>query len=142
MAARNKAKKTHSFSGAIELADGTLITGKTTNFMGAVSNTLINALKYLAQLPDNENVIAPQAFGPIQDLKTKYLGSLNPRLHIQEVLIALSLSAVHNSDAKKALDVIPQLKGCQAHFTCLLKAEDLSILTQLGLEVTYEADKR
>ncbi|MDY3036237.1 MAG: DUF1846 domain-containing protein [Absicoccus sp.] len=142
VAARNKAKKTHSFSGAIELADGTLITGKTTNFMGAVSNTLINALKYLALLPDNENVIAPQAFGPIQDLKTKYLGSLNPRLHIQEVLIALSLSAVHNSDAKKALDVIPQLKGCQAHFTCLLKAEDLSILTQLGLEVTYEADKR
>ena len=67
---------------------------------------------------------------------------MNPRLHIQEVLIALSLSAVHNSDAKKALDVIPQLKGCQAHFTCLLKAEDLSILTQLGLEVTYEADKR
>lgn len=142
VAARDKAKKTRSFSGAIELADGTLITGKTTHFMGAVSNTLINALKYLAQLPDNENVIAPQAFGPIQDLKIKYLGSLNPRLHIQEVLIALSLSAVHNSDAKKALDVIPRLKGCQAHFTCLLKAEDLSILTQLGLEVTYEADKR
>lgn len=142
VAAREKAKITHSFSGAVELADGTMITGKTTNFMGTVSNTVINALKHLAQLPDHEDVISPQAFGPIQDLKTKYLGSVNPRLHIQEVLIALSLSAVHNEEAQKALDVIPQLRGCQAHFTCQLKVEDLSILTQLGLEVTYEADKR
>lgn len=142
VAAREKAKITHSFSGAVELADGTMITGKTTNFMGTVSNTVINALKHLAQLPDHEDVISPQAFGPIQDLKTKYLGSVNPRLHIQEVLIALSLSAVHNEKAQKALDVIPQLRGCQAHFTCQLKVEDLSILTQLGLEVTYEADKR
>ncbi len=141
-AARQKEAQTKVFSGAIELADGTLITGKTTSFMGTSSTTIINAIKYLAGIPDEVNVIAPEAFGPIQALKTEYLGSLNPRLHINEVLIALSLSAQSNEQAAKALACLKELKGLQAHFTSDMKEEDLAILSRLGIRVTFEANKK
>ena len=140
--ARKKEKESKVYSGAIELEDGTIITGKTTHLMGTCSATIINALKHIAQISDHEKVISPEAFGPIQNLKTEYLGSNNPRLHIQEVLIALSLSAHNNDKAKKTLEALPSLRGAQAHFTSNMKAEDLSILSYLGIQVTFEADKR
>lgn len=140
--AQEKEKVTKSYSGAIELKDGVVITGKTTPLMGTCSSTIINALKYLAEIPDSTKVISPQAFGPIQTLKTNYLGSQNPRLHIQEVLIALSLSAQENENAKKALEALSDLKESQAHFTCNMKEEDLNVLSHLGIQTTYEADKR
>ncbi len=142
IAAQEKEKETKVYSGAIELEDGTIITGKTTSFMGTCSATLINALKYLAHIPEAENVISPNAFGLIQELKTRYLGSVNPRLHIQEVLIALSLSAQDNESAKKTLEALPLLDNTQAHFTSNIKTEDLTILNHLGIHSTYEADKR
>lgn len=142
IAAQEKEKETKVYSGAIELEDGTIITGKTTSFMGTCSATLINALKYLAHIPEAENVINPNVFGPIQELKTRYLGSVNPRLHIQEVLIALSLSAQDNESAKKTLEALPLLDNTQAHFTSNIKTEDLTILNHLGIHSTYEADKR
>lgn len=141
-AAREKEKKCKVYSGAIELDDGTLITGKTTKFMGAVSTTMINVLKTLAHIPDEENVISPEAFGPIQTLKTEYLGSINPRLHIHEALIALSMSAQHNPSAAKTMASLQKLKGLQAHFTSDIKMEDLSILHRLGIQVTYETERR
>ncbi len=140
--AQEKEKNSKTYSGCIELSDGTLITGKTTPLMGTCSATIINALKYLASIPDSTKVISPDTFGPIQALKTNYLGSQNPRLHIQEVLIALSLSAQNNDNAKKALEALSSLKGSQAHFTCNMKDEDLEILSRLGIQSTYEADKR
>ena len=93
-------RQTHSFSGAIELDDGTIITGKTTNLMGACSAVLMNVLKHLAGIDKKKVLISPEAILPIQNLKTEYLGSVNPRLHSNEILIALSVSALHSEDAK------------------------------------------
>lgn len=141
-AARQKETESKVFSGAIELSDGTLISGKTTSFMGACSTILMNALKYLAKIDDKENLIEPAAFGPIQSLKTEYLGSLNPRLHTNEVLIALSLSAQTNECAAKALAQLKNLSGMQAHITCAVSDIDLSVFKHLGIQLTYEAEKR
>jgi uncharacterized protein (UPF0371 family) len=141
-AARKKAKETGVFSGAIELPDGSFATGKTTDFMGTCSSTLINALKNLANIDDKEMLISPEAFGPIQELKTNYLGSVNPRLHTNEVLIALTLSAQDNKHAQLALTKMKELKGLQAHFTTDVSPVDLSVLNHLGLQVTYETENR
>ena len=142
IAARKKEKETGVFSGAIELADGTMVMGKTTDLMGTCSSTLINALKVLAGIEDVENLISPEAFGPIQQLKTDYLGNRNPRLHTNEILIALSLSAQENTHAQKALQQMAKLKGLQAHFTTDVSPVDLSVYQRLGLQVTYETEKR
>ncbi len=141
-AAREKQAASKVFCGAIELSNGHIITGKTTNFMGACSTMLINTLKYLADIDDKENLISPDAFGPIQNLKTEYLGSNNPRLHSDEMLIALSLSAQHNELAGKALQCLKQLSGSQAHITCDVSTVDLQVMRSLGIAITYEADKR
>ena len=142
VAARKKQEESKVYSGAIELEDGTLITGKTTSFMGACSSILMNALKYLANIDDKDMLIEPSAFGPIQTLKTEYLGSQNPRLHTNEILIALSLSAQTNENAAKALDQLKNLKGMQAHVTCSVASVDLSVFNNLGIQLTYEAEHR
>ena len=142
VAARKKEEQTHSFSGAIELDDGTIITGKTTNLMGACSAVLMNVLKHLAGIDKKKVLISPEAILPIQNLKTEYLGSVNPRLHSNEILIALSVSALHSEDAKKALAMLPKLKGMQAHVTCDVADVDLSIYANLGIMLTYDANKK
>lgn len=142
VAARKKEEQTHSFSGAIELDDGTIITGKTTNLMGACSAVLMNVLKHLAGIDKKKVLISPEAILPIQNLKTEYLGSVNPRLHSNEILIALSVSALHSEDAKKALAMLPKLKGMQAHVTCDVADVDLSIYSNLGIMLTYDANKK
>ena len=141
-AANEKAKAVNCYAGAIELDDGTIITGRTTDFMGSCSAILINAIKYLAKIPDDAHLISPSAFGPIQHLKTEYLGSINPRLHSDEVLIALSLSAVDNENARLALSQLPKLKGTQAHVTSTIGPMDSKIFSSLGIEVTYDAKKQ
>ena len=140
VAARQKEKESHSFSGALELADGTIVTGKTTHLMGACSSVLMNAIKYLAGIEDEALLIEPEAFGPIQKLKTKYLGSVNPRLHTNEILIALSLSAQSNPLAQKAMEQLKQLKGTQAHITCDVAHVDASVYSNLGIQITFEAE--
>lgn len=142
VAARKKQEDTKVYCGAIQLDDGTIITGKTTDFMGACSTTLMNTLKHLAKIDDDVNLIASEAFGPIQVLKTEYLGSQNPRLHTNEALIALSLSARTNECAAKALAQLKNLSGVQAHVTCAVSSIDLSVFNHLGIQLTYEADKR
>ena len=141
-AANQKAKEAGCFAGAIELEDGTIITGRTSDFMGSCSAILINALKYLANIDDDTLLISPSAFGPIQHLKTEYLGSINPRLHSDEVLIALSLSAVDNDNAKLALEQLPKLKGTQAHITSSIGPMDAKVFSNLGIEVTYDAKQQ
>ncbi|MBB5182429.1 DUF1846 domain-containing protein [Catenisphaera adipataccumulans] len=142
VAAHEREEASKTYAGAIELADGTIVTGKTSKYIGACSGTLINALKQLAGIDQETDVIENNAFAPIQNLKTEYLGSHNPRLHSDEILIALALSARTSENAAHALEKLPELRGCQAHITCDISQVDLSIYKQLGLQVTYEAEKK
>ena len=141
-AANKKASEANCYAGAIELDDGTIITGKTSDFMVSCSAILINSIKYLADINEDIHLISPSAFGPIQHLKTEYLGSINPRLHSDEVLIALSLSAVDNDNAKLALEQLPKLKGTQAHITSSIGPMDAKVFSNLGIEVTYDAKQQ
>ncbi|MBQ7920233.1 MAG: DUF1846 domain-containing protein [Lachnospiraceae bacterium] len=123
---------------AIELADGTIITGKTTALLGASAAALINTLKVLAGIPHENKILSPDAIAPIQELKTKYLKSKNPRLHTDEVLIALSATAANNEDAALALTQLPKLKSCQVHSSVLLSSVDKKTFRKLGCDVTCE----
>ncbi len=140
VSARNMEDKSHSFSGSIDV-DGKIVTGKTTNLMGACSSTLMNTLKSLANIDDDEILISPEVILPIQNLKTEYLGSVNPRLHTNEILIALSICAQTNENAKKALSMLPKLKGSQAHVTCDVANVDLQVYSNLGIMLTYDSNK-
>ena len=133
-----RAEATGAPAVAIELADGTIITGKTGNLLGACSAALLNAIKVLAGIPHDNMILAPSAIAPIQELKTKYLKSKNPRLHTDEVLIALSATAATNDDAALALAQLPKLHGCQVHSSVLLGSADIKTLKKLGCNVTCE----
>ena len=98
----------------------------------------MNALKELAGIDHKLHVISPASIEPIQTLKTAYLGSKNPRLHTDEVLIALSSSAASNEEAKKALNQLPKLKGCQVHTSVMLSKVDVGIFKRLGVQLTSE----
>ena len=123
---------------AIELPDGRIVTGKTSNLLGSSSAALLNAAKHLAGLPDDLLMIAPSIIEPIQELKTGILKGHNPRLHSDETLIALSMSANTNPVAKKALDAIEGLKGCEAHSTVILSQVDMDVYRKLGINLTCE----
>ncbi len=138
VAAKERAERLGVPTAAIELEDGTIITSKTTDLLGASSALLLNALKYLGNIDDNLHLIAPNAFEPIQDLKTKYLGSKNPRLHSDEVLIALALSALDDENAKKAMEQLPKLSGCQVHTSDMLSDVDIKTFKKLGVDLTSE----
>lgn len=112
---------------------------KTSDLLGASAALLLNALKELAGVDHEQHVISPDAIHPIQQLKTKYLGSKNPRLHIDEILIALSMSAATSDAARLALEQIPNLRGCQAHTSVMLSDVDVISFRKLGIELTCEA---
>ena len=132
-------KSTNGPAAAIELHDGRIIKGKTSKLLGATAAMLLNALKDLAGIEHSCHVISPEAIEPIQTLKTKYLGNKNPRLHTDEVLIALSVSAASNPLAKKALEQLPNLAGCQAHTSVMVSSVDIKQLKRLSIQATYEA---
>ena len=138
-AALKRAEETGAPAAALELPDGSIITGKTSNLLGASAALLLNALKKLAGIEDEVHIISPSAIEPIQKLKTSYLGSKNPRLHTDEVLIALSISAADNEDAKLALDQIPKLRGCQVHTSVMLSEVDVKQFKKLSIQLTSEA---
>jgi len=123
---------------AIELPDGTVVTGKTTDLFGPLSAALLNALKQLANIDPSFNLISHLAIEPIQTLKIEYLGSSNPRLHTDEILIALSSSAAHNELAERAMKQLPKLKGAKAHTTVLVSSIDESTFKKLGINLTCE----
>lgn len=137
-AALKRAQLTGGTAAALELPDGRIVTGKTSDLLGPCAALLLNALKTLAGVPVDRHVISPAAIEPIQRLKTEYLGSQNPRLHTDEVLIALSTSAASDSYAQKALEQLPKLKGCQAHATSMLSAVDVNQFKRLGVQMTAE----
>ena len=139
VAALEKEKNTEGKpAAAIELPDGSIVTGKTSELLGAASSALLNAIKVLAGIDDEVKLISPDAIEPIQMLKTNYLGSNNPRLHTDEILTALSATAAHSEIARKALEHLPMLKGCDAHSTVLLSSVDEKIFKRLGIELTCE----
>ncbi|MDD7218632.1 MAG: DUF1846 domain-containing protein [Clostridia bacterium] len=137
-AALKRSEETGAPAAAMELPDGRIITGKTSDLLGASSALILNALKELAGISHEKHVISPEALKPIQALKTEYLGSKNPRLHSDETLIALSISAADNEDARLALEQIPRLKGCQVHTSVLLSQVDVLQFRKLGVELTCE----
>ena len=138
-AALEKEKATNGPAAALELPDGKIVCGKTSDLLGASASLLLNALKELAGIDHELHVISPDAIHPIQQLKTKYLGSRNPRLHIDEILIALSISAATSDAARLALEQIPNLRGCQAHTSVMLSDVDVISFRKLGVELTCEA---
>lgn len=133
------AEETGAPAAALELHDGRIVTGKTSNLLGASAALLLNALKELAGIDHELHVISPEAIEPIQKLKTQYLGSKNPRLHTDEILIALSVSAASNPTAQLALAQLPKLKGCQAHTSVMIGTVDMKQFKKLSIQATFEA---
>lgn len=133
------AEETGAPAAALELHDGRIVTGKTSNLLGASAALLLNALKELAGIDHKLHVISPEAIEPIQKLKTLYLGSKNPRLHTDEILIALSVSAASNPTAQLALAQLPKLKGCQAHTSVMIGTVDMKQFKKLSIQATFEA---
>ena len=137
-AARNRAEATGNPALAIELQDGEIVTGKTTALLGPSAAVILNAVKRLAGIPKSVHLISPEVIGPVQELKCKYLGNHNPRLHTDEVLVALSVSAASDPSAAKALSMLPQLKNCEAHSTVILSAVDDNTFRRLGVNLTCD----
>ena len=133
-----RAEKTQLPAVAIQLPDGRVITGKTSNLLGAVSAATINALKALADIPKETKLISPEILKPVSNLKIKRLGNKNPRLHLDELLIALSICAVNDKVARKALGCLDKLRHCDAHSTVILSPADESTLKKLGVQLTCE----
>ena len=123
---------------AIQLADGRVITGKTSNLLDAASAATINALKAMADIPKETKLISPDILKPVSNLKIKRLGNKSPRLHLDEVLIALSICAVQDKVARKALGCLDKLTHCDAHSTVILSPADESTLKKLGVQLTCE----
>ncbi|MCQ2236574.1 MAG: DUF1846 domain-containing protein [Bacteroidales bacterium] len=123
---------------AMELPDGTIVTGKTTDLLGASSALLLNALKILGNVPDDMHLMAPVILDPIQHLKVDHLGNRNPRLHTDETLIALSISATTNPLAEIAMEQLGKLKGCEVHSSVILSSVDERVFKRLGVNLTCE----
>lgn len=132
------AESTGAPAAAIELADSQIVTGKTSPLLGCSSAMLLNALKILAGIDSEVKLLSPDAITPIQTLKTQHLGSANPRLHTDEVLIALAVSASTDDNARRALECLGELKGCDVHTSTILGSVDEGIFRSLGVQVTNE----
>lgn len=140
--ALKKGDETGAPAAAIELSDGTVVLGKTSSLLGASSAALLNALKKIAGISSDIDLVSPIVIEPIQDLKVNHLGNRNPRLHTDEVLIALSISAATNPTAEKAMQALQSLKGCEMHSTVILADVDLHTLGKLGINVTCEPSRQ
>ena len=137
-AALKKEEETGSPAVAIELNDGRIVTGKTSSLLGASSAALLNALKAIAGIDKEIDVISSEILEPIQKLKTENLGNHNPRLHTDEVLIALSVSAVNNPCSRRALEALPSLKYAEVHSTVILSQVDYTTFRKLGVNLSCE----
>ena len=137
-AALDKAEATGAPAGAMVLPDGRVITGKTSGTLGAAAALLLNALKALGGIGDQFELISKQVLEPVCHLKTTYLDHRNPRLHTDEVLLTLAISALTNPLAALAKQQLPGLRGSEAHFSVIISEEDLKIFKRLGVRVSCE----
>ena len=133
-----EAQRTGEPAIAIELNDGRIITGKTSSLLGASSAGLLNSLKTLAGIPDEVKLISPTVIEPICHLKVEHMGNRNPRLHTDETLVALAISAATDKNADLAMDELVKLKGCEAHSTVILSQVDEGMFGKLGVNITCE----
>ena len=129
-------------SAAIELQDGTIITSRTSSLLGPSAALILNATKHLAGIPHTERLIPEEMIEPIQKTKVEYLHGRNPRLHTDEVLVALSMLSINNENCRKALDQLPKLDGCQVHSTVMLSEVDRKIFKKLGVGLTCDPVKK
>ena len=127
---------------ALELSDGRVVTGKTGKLMGASAATLLNALKVLGEIDDQVDILSSKVIEPIQKLKVNHMGSVNPRLHTDEILLSLAVTAVTNPTAKIALDQLSKLKGSEFHSSVILSHVDEMTLKKLGINVTCEPKRQ
>ena len=137
-AALQRAEETGKPAAAMELPNGKIVTGRTSELLGACSALLLNALKEMAGLEDELHLIAPEVIGPIQHLKVDHFGNRNPRLHTDEVLIALSICAATDPKAEQAMEQLYKLRGCEVHSSVLLSAVDERTFKRLGVNLTCE----
>lgn len=137
-AALKKEAETGAPAAAMELPDGTMITGRTSDLLGAASGLLLNALKHMAGLDDSILLMSPHVIEPIMDLKVNHLGNNNPRIHTDETLLALSICATTDDNAKRAMEQISNLRGCEVHSTVILSPVDERIFKRLGINLTCE----
>ena len=137
-AATQKADDTGMPAAAIQLPDGTIVTGRTSSLLGASSAALLNALKALGGIDNDYHLISPTIIEPIQHLKISHLGNHNPRLHTDEILLALSISAVTDPLAETAMEQLDKLKGCEAHSSVILSQVDEVTFRKLGVNMTCE----
>ncbi|MBR3286459.1 MAG: DUF1846 domain-containing protein [Bacteroidales bacterium] len=137
-AAKQRAEQAHVPCAAIELADGTLITAENSPLLGTSAALLLNATKYLAGIDHNVKLIPAEMIEPIQNMKVFYLHGNNPRLHTDEVLVALAMLSLHNDDCRRAISQLPSLQGCQVHTTVMLNEVDRKIFHKLGVGLTCE----
>ena len=139
-AATTKAALTGEPATAIQLPDGQIITGKTSELLGASSAMLLDALKSLAGIPDDKHLLSPSIIEPIQELKVNHLRNRNPRLHTDELLIALSICAATDETAKKAMEQLKNLSGSEAHSSVILSSVDRNVFRKLGINLTCEPE--
>jgi len=138
LAAKKRKEQEGVDSAAIELSDGTLITAHTSALLGPSAALLLNATKHLAGIPHEVKLIPQAMIEPIQNTKVSLLHGNNPRLHTDEVLVALSMLSLWDENCKKALDSLPLLKGCQVHSTVMLSEVDQKIFKKLGIGLTCD----
>ena len=142
VAAKERQEETGVPAAAMELSDGTIITSKTTALLGPSAALILNATKYLAGIDHNVKLIPQNMIEPIQKTKVDYLHGNNPRLHTDEVLVALSILSQQDDNCRKALDMLPELRGCQVHCTVLLSEVDRKIFRKLGVGLTCDPVKK
>lgn len=138
VAAKNHKQETGHTSAAIELEDGTIICGHSSELLGCSAALLLNVTKHLGDIDHNLKLIPQSMIEPIQYTKVNYLGGHNPRLHTDEVLVALSVLSENDENCRVALQQLPKLRGCQAHCTVMLSDVDQRIFKKLGVNITCE----
>lgn len=132
------AEETGQPAAAMEMPDGRIVTGKTSDLLGASAALLLNALKALAGIKKEIDLISATIIEPIQDLKVNHLGNHNPRLHTDEILVALSICAATNPTAELAMQALQDLRGCEVHSSVILSSVDENTFRKLGINLTCE----
>ena len=142
VAARERAERSGVPCSAIELSDGTIITAETSALLGPSAALILNATKHLAGIDHAVKLIPQAMIEPIQHTKINYLRSRNPRLHTDEVLVALSVLSTHDDNCRRALEKLPELYGCQVHCTVMLGEVDHKVFNKLGVGLTCDPVKK
>ena len=142
VAANERKEKTGHSCAAIELEDGTIITSQSGALLGCCAALLLNVTKHLAGIDHEVKLIPQSMIEPIQKTKIDYLGGRNPRLHTDEVLVALSVLSPHDENCRQALESLPRLRGCQVHCTVMLSEIDRKILKKLGCDLTCDPSRK